>query len=301
MRVRVLLVSSALVALSPVVAAAQEYSGGVTLGYGHTDVSDSDTDANILTLDGRFGVDLGNGLRFGADISGANVDIDGAADDLDQSVVGIYGAYGFANGTSAGLYVERADVDDDLTLTSYGLMLGYEAEGAALGGFYGESDTDPALPNGGDVQDYGVTFRYTGAEGYTVGASALRTEISSNGRELNYDFAGIAGSYAVAPSWTLFGGLSDISLDELELDVTTLGLGVSYDLSAVSRANASVSLEVARSETEVSGLEGDETSVRLGLSIPLGSRGFVVPMNSVADSVLNPRHSAMSTSMMSAY
>ncbi|MGP3698076.1 porin [Rhodobacter sp. NSM] len=300
------LLISAAIAILPLSGAAQTVEGAVTLGYGMTDLSGTDADMNTLSLDGRFGLALDNGLRFGVDLSGATTDIEDVSEDVTQSFAGLYGGYGFQNGATLGLYGEQARIDledlGDATIRSYGLMAGYQSEGSQITGFYGESDTGDELPDGVDVTDFGATFRYSGLGGATVGASAQRTTISVDGLgDVDFDFIGLAGSYAVQPGWTLFGGISGASLDLIDADLTTLGIGVAYDLSDVMHTNASVSLEVARSELEIAGADGDATSLRLGLSIPLGARGFSVPMNSVADSVLNPRHSAITSADFSAF
>lgn len=303
---RALIISAAIASVLPSLSCAQEFSGAITLGYSASDLSDTATDVDTMTFDGRFGLEADNGLHFGADISGLKADIDGVSEDVNETLAGIYGGIRFGNGAAGGLYVETAELDidglGDVSLDSYGLMAGYEAEGARVSGFYGISETDPDLPAGMDIADFGASFSYTGSEGYTIGASAQRTELSADGMpDIDIDFAGIAGSYAVSPGWTLFGGLSDASIDLIDTDLTTVGFGVSYDLSTVTRANASLSLELARSELEVAGVQGDADTVRLGLSIPLGGRGFTVPMNSVADAVLNPRHNALTSADLSTF
>ncbi|MEA5160504.1 porin [Cereibacter johrii] len=300
---RYLVISTILASALPLPLLAQTFDGAVTLGYGQTNVSDTDTDVTTLSLDGRFGLDMGNGLRFGLDLATASLD-DGD-DDMTRSFAGVTGSYGFQNGASLGVYGEQARLDldgfGDATMKSYGLTAGYEAEGALVTGFYGESDIDD-LPSGIDLTDFGASFRYSGFANGLVGLNLQRTTLSADGLEdVDLDVLGVAGSYDLQAGWTLFGGLAGASLDVIDADLTTLGVGVSYDLSQATQANAAVSLELVRSELDVMGLDADATTVRLGLSIPLGGRSASVPLGSVADTVLNPRHSALSSTLFSAF
>lgn len=301
------LLSALVLAGLPGMAAAQEFSGAITLGYGMTDLSDVSEDITTTTLDGRFGMDLGNGFRFGADLSVGRGKIDGVPESLTASMIGVYGAYSFDGGFSLGAYVEDAELDiegapTDLSATSYGLMAGYDMGQARFGGFLGRTTTDPDLPAGIDVRDFGLTLRYAAAPEFTLGASFVRTEVSDGVTDVDLDFLGVAGAYTIDPTWSLFGGISNASVDLIDADVTTFGLGVSYDLSSKLGAGSSLSLELARSNASVGGGgDGHLNTVRLGLSIPLGSQGFTVPMNSVADSIMNPRHSALSSTVLSVF
>ncbi|MCC6519054.1 MAG: hypothetical protein IT543_09420, partial [Tabrizicola sp.] len=45
----------------------------------------------------------------------------------------------------------------------------------------------------------------------------------------------------------------------------------------------------------------DLDAVRLGLTVPFGAKGPALPMNSVADSILNPRHGAFNAALTSAF
>jgi len=61
--------------------------------------------------------------------------------------------------------------------------------------------------------------------------------------------------------------------------------------------SATVSLEAARTDLAPSDID----TLRLGLTLPLGKKGPMLPMNSVADSVLNARHGALNAALTSAF
>lgn len=295
-----------LCAVTPGISAAQEVGGAVTLGYGNSDISGVSEDLGTVSVDGRVGVDFGNGFRFGIDQSAITGDIDGVPEDVSVFMLGAYGSYRFANGMSLGGYAEKAELDvdglaTDLSATSFGLMAGYDAGAAYLSGFAGKTTTDPDLPAGADIRDIGVAVKYAAATNFTLGASAMRTRISDSTTDLDVSFMGVAGAYGVAENWSLFGGLSRSSLDLVDADITTFGVGVSYDLSSHIGMGSSVSLELARSTASIAGVDDDLDTVRLGLSIPLGGDSFSVPMNSVADSVMAPRHNAITSTVLSAF
>lgn len=297
---------SLLAVAMPISAVAQEWQGAVSLGYGMSDVSDISEDIDTLTFDGRVGYDFGNGIRIGADFSTVRGEMDNVPEGITGSVLGVYGAYGFSNGATVGIYAEEADLDIegfpvDLSATSFGLMAGFETATSRVGGFVGKTTTDPDLPAGVDIRDFGLSFRHDVSEQFTLGGSFVRSEISESSVGVDIDFLGIAGAYEINPSWTIFGAISKSTLDVLDADVTTFGLGVTYDLSSTFHFGSSVSLELARSNASLYGDDGDLDTIRLGFNIPFGSRDFNVPMNSVADAVMNPRHSAVSSLILSTF
>lgn len=291
----------------PAVVSAQDFSGAVTLGYGHTDVSDISENISTASLDGRFGFDAGNGFRFGVDFSTTRIEIDGISEGVSANTIGAYGSYEFSGGVRVGAYAERAGLNIDglpidLSATSYGLMAGYSIADAQVGGFVGTTTTDPSLPSGVDIRDFGLSVKYSAAPALTFGASAMRSRISDSVTDVDVDFLGVAGAYTFADAWTVFGGVSRASLDLADLDLTTIGLGASYNLSPALGFASVVSLELARSDASIGGGgSGQLDTVRLGWSFPLGGDTFTVPMNSVADSIMNPRHSAVTSTVLAAF
>lgn len=292
---------------APTLAAAQDlsYSGALTLGVGFHSVSDVDQDLRTTSLDGRLDFDFGNGFSLGVDAGYLDLDIDEVPADFSAQFIGFDVAYRFANGMSLGAYAEEltasADVlPVDISLKSGGITAGYDASGLQLGVFVGQSDTSPELP-GTDFQDLGLTAKYAPMEGLTLGAAFLRTTVDTAGTEVDIDFAGLAATYVINDSFTVFGGVSNTSLDLIDADATTMGLGAGY-LLPMGGVTSTLSLELTRTDLSADGIgSGDLDTVRLGLTLPLGGKGSESPLNSVADSVFNPRHSAINAGLTSAF
>ena len=112
---------------------------------------------------------------------------------------------------------------------------------------------------------------------------------------------GFSCQKSVTETLSIFGGLSKSTLDIVDTDLTSFGLGVNYDLAAATGVNASLSVELARSNLSIGGADGSVDTVRFGFSIPLGKGDFSVPLNSVADAVINPRHSVISSTVLAAF
>lgn len=290
---------------SPFAAAyAQDITGGATLGYGFSDISDINLDVDSLTFDGRIKVDVGNGISFGASLNAARVDIDGAPDTIGASVIGADVAYAFGNGFSFGVYAEQGKITTDMlpidvTMTSYGLKGAYAFAKGEVSGFVGASDTSPSLPSGVDVRDFGIAGKYAPMDNLTLAGAFTRTTVSMPGDDMDLDFLGVAAAYDMTPSWTLFAGYANASVEDLDLD--TYGIGVSYDTSALIKVNSFASLELARTDLSLGGGSADMDTVRLGVTFPIGGMGSKVPMNSVADSIMNPSHSALSQTVLAAF
>ena len=293
---RNLLLAVAVSAL-PAAAMAQDITGGMTLSFTQQDVGGPDVDT--IGLDGRMDIDWGNGFTFGLDAGHSTMSMSGTPIELGAEFVGIDGGYRFANGLKVGAYAERLTLGlnmlpIDLTAKSNGVTLGYEANGLDVEGFVGKSSLSIALPF--DIEDMGVALRYTGKPGLEIGATFQRLEITDGVDSEHLDFAGVAGSYLVSDAIIVFGGFA--STDVLGASVDTMGLGVGYDLGAKTGFSSTLSLELASTDI---GAGDNMDTVRLGLSIPLGKKGPMIPINSVADSVLNGRHNALISTLTSAF
>lgn len=299
--------TSALVAAAlPGGVLAQQFSGAVTLGYGASDVSDVSEGLDSLTLDGRATFDAGNGLTFGVDVTAGRISLDGVSENIDASAIGVDAAYRLDNGLSLGAYVERAELDvtglGDVAATSYGVEAGYAVGQAAFAAFVGRTTTDPELPGDIDVTDLGVTASYAVSDRLSLGAAVVNTEISGQGDSVDLRFVGVAGTYGLTDRISVFGGLANTSISGADADVRTLGLGLSYDMSQVFRFGSAMSVELARTRGSIGGLGSAEIdTIRIGLTIPLGGGDADVPLNSVADSILNPRHNALSQTVLAAF
>lgn len=301
---RNIVATSALSAL-PALALAQDISGAVTLGYGHSDISGISEDIRSTTLDfgGRY--DFGNGFSVGGDLSAARLDIDNVPVDLDVRAFGLDAGYRFSSGFTIGAYAEKAELDIetfpvDLSATSYGISAGYGTAYSDFGVFIGETETDPDLPPGVDIRDIGLTFGFRPTEGAMIGGNWIKTELSDGVTDVDITALGVAGSYAVNDAVSLFGGVTRTSIDLLDADVTTFGIGAGYDLGAITKIPGAISLELARSDLSAAGGSVDVDTVRLGYTIPLGGAAGA-PRNSVASSILDPRHSAVTSTVLSAF
>jgi hypothetical protein len=292
-----------LISAAPVMTQAETISGGLTLSY--TQHGDDFGDMDTLGIDGRLAIKMDNGLSFGFDLGHSTMSQDGAPIDFVAEYYAFDASYGFGNGMSAGVFVDRLSMGVDgipveISLNTEGLTFGYEGNGLEGEVFYGQTDIGIPIPVPFpvDVENYGINARYTGMAGLNVGAAFHRARLSEGGESLNMDFTGVAATYLINDSFMVFGGYSQLDTNEFFLEVEALGLGVSYDLGAKAGFASSVSLELGRVSQ---GGSSDVDVVRLGLTVPLGKSGPVLPMNSVADAVLNPRRGAFNAGMTAGF
>jgi hypothetical protein len=299
-----ILAAACLVAM-PFAAAAQDISGGITLGYGNTNVQGSSTDLNQLTFDGRVKADLGNGLTLGARGDSVQLSASGTSGSINGTLLGVDGSYKLANGVSFGAYAEQAQLSfsgggGTLTGNSYGLTAGYASNGLSLDGFVGRTDTN-IFGSGVDMTTIGLGAKYQAAPNLTIGGSLARTRLSSGGTNVDLTAIGVAAAYEINQEVGVFGGITQTSLDLASLDLTTFGLGVSYNMAKMTNFPAVASFVLARSTVDLGGGSGHLDTIRLGLTIPLGTAGNKVPMNSVADSIFSPSHSVISSAVLSTF
>jgi hypothetical protein len=286
---------------TPFAAQAESITGGVTLSY--TQMSEDSSDIDTTGLDGRLALEMDNGLTFGVDLGHSTMSPDGAPFDLTAEFYSVEVGYRFANGFKAGVFADRLTMGAgafpvEITLKTDGVSVGYEGNGFETEAFVGQTSVNipMILPPGIDIENYGITGHYTGMEGLDVGAAFLRARLSDGAMSEDMDFVGLAATYMVGESLMVFGGASQLDFGPSD-GVDSMGLGVSYDLGSKTGFASSVSFEYA----QVS-LDGTDADVmRLGLTIPLGKSGPVLPMNSVADAVLNARHGAFNAGMTAGF
>lgn len=281
-----------LISAAPVISQAETITGGLTLSdnqYGNDFV-----DTESTGLDGRLAIKMDNGLSFGIDLGHSTWSEEGAPGDRFAQYYAFNARYGFGNGMSAGVFVDRVSLGADgspveITLNMEGLTFGYEGNRLEGEVFYGQTDIGgfPVIfPI--DIEDYGMNARYTSMAGLTIGAAFHRARLSQGSISKQLELTGVAATYLINDSLMAFGGFGGYSETTTGLstrEVDSLGLGVSYDLGASMGIGSSVSLELGRLSEGIDHIN----VVRLGLTFPLGKAGPVLPMNSVADAVLNPR------------
>lgn len=290
----------------PGVMAAQEFQGAGTLGYGHSSISNGGGDLSSYTLDAAGTVSFDNGLHIGLDGRLAKVDPDQVSNDVDAADFGLKLNYQFTSGAVVGGYVDHANLDVSGTtfdgdVTSYGLSGGYVINNFGGEVFIGESETSPSLPSGADWMDYGLKLRYNPAENVRVGGHVIQSELSQGGTDIDLTSWGLGGSYGFANGWSGFAGINRFDVDNVNLDATTFGFGVGYDLKQVSQIPALVSVELARTDLSAGGTSADVDTIRFGVTMPLGKAKGTPPLNSVANAAMSPRHNAVSNLVNTAF
>ncbi len=286
----------------PGAAQAQDISGAATLGYGNGSISDRGGDMDSFTLDGRGLIAFQNGFNLGLDGSFAHADPDGSGD-IGVTDVGVVLEYATFGGAVFGGYVDYADLDGngffnfDGGLTSYGLTGGYNGQLLQVEANVGWAEVSIARFGPDDKwRDYGVNVAYTPTENTKIAGHWQLSDVSTRFVNTNLYSIGIGASHDFGAGFIGFGGVSRVDYDALAVDATSYGLGVGYDLSQVSRLPAQVSLELARTNLDAGGIgDADVDTVRVGFTMPLGNRAKSAPLNSLADSVMTPRHNAVST------
>ena len=297
-----------LVLSAPSLAAAQDLSGGVTLGFGDHDISEFSQGLSTTTLDGRMKLAFDNGLTLGVSAGYIDVGIDEVPFDFQGDFIGLDLGYRFSNGMALGVYVEDLTLSTDalpidLSLRTVGLSGSYSMEGLEFGAFIGNTTTSPdiGLLLDADVNNFGLTAKYAAMPNLDIAGAFLRATIDTPGTDVNIDLIGLAASYDINEQFSVFGGLSRTSVDLADLDVTTMGLGVGYDLTGMMGMASNVSLELAHSDLSLGGDSADLDTIRLGLTFPLGGAGTEAPLNSVADSIFNPRRGALNAALTGAF
>lgn len=307
MSMKIKLIMGAAIASMPFALSAQEAGGAFTLGYGASSVSGPAGNLSTLSLDGVGNIALNNNFNIGFFGSFRNVDESNTSNDLSASDFGLALNYQFINGLVLGGYLDYANLDfgsfaGDFDATSYGGTVGYVNDTFGAEAFLGETETSPDLGSGVDWVDYGLNLRYVLSPQVRIGGHVMRSDISvPNSADVEVDSYGIGGDYGFGNGWSGFGGLSYVELDRANVDATTFGVGVGYDLQQISRLPAAVSLELSRTDLSQPGNGADVDTIRLSVTLPLGNRQNANPLNSVSRSAMSPRHNAISTLLDSAF
>lgn len=306
----------AISSVSPLAATAQDFSGALTLGYSHSDIPDADARLNGLSLDGRLAYGIDNGITFGTRFNTFRLDAANADLDITGTLMAIDASYAVSDAFSAGIFYEHAEAGMSMMGTSissviasntYGIEGSYKTGALELGGFVAASTPGGLLGaglagSGLDIRHVGLSAAYVPGNDLTVGGSFINTNLDSGAAGIDVDikYLGLAAVYGLNDSYTLFGGVSRTWLNEsgMDADLTTIGLGLSYDLGAMAGMPLSASVELARTTPDFGGGSTDINSLRLGLTIPLGGNAASAPLNSTADAILNPSHSAITQTVL---
>ncbi|MFX0545522.1 hypothetical protein ACEWPL_008240 [Roseovarius sp. S1116L3] len=286
----------------PGLASAQDFSGAATLGYGFSSISDGGGDANTYTLDGTGTFAFQNGWSIDLDGSFAHSDPDGSGD-IGVTDLGAKLQYQMYSGAMFGAYVDYTDLDGNglfnvnADVTSYGVTGGYSGQLLQMEVNVGGADASiSGLGSNDDWMDYGVNVAYTPTDKTKIAGHWQLSDLNTAFGGTNLTSIGIGASHDFGIGFIGFGGISRVDFDALNVDATSYGLGVGYDLQQISNLPGQVSLELARTNLDVGGFgDADEDTIRLGFTMPLGSRKSSAPLNSLADSIMSPRHNAIST------
>lgn len=301
---RIPAISGAMIALLPIGVAAQDIAGAATFGLGSYDSSDGFADFSTLSLDGEIDLKFSNGLMFGATAATTRADVDGIDEDASVNAFGLTAGYAFASMWNGGVYFENSEFVlegfGSASVDSYGLFAGYSSDLMDLELFGGVTDGYEVSGAGIDWNDLGLSLSYNMGPDGKFGGHVMRSHLSQGAVEVDMVSAGLGGHYAFGQGFMGFAGLTHATVEEFAGDITTVGIGVGYDLSAFTNFAAVASLEVAHSRLDDGTDTYDEDSIRLGVTVPLGGAA-TVPMNSVARSALSPNRTAVTSTLIGAY
>lgn len=293
------ILSCALLAV-PGAGLAQAVDGAITLGYGYSSVSNDRPDVSSYSADGQGTVGFQNG--FSLDLSGSlQHDNPKRGSNAGVLAAGSVLNYRFLSGPVVGAYLEYASMDSNgllgrnINATSYGVTGGYENDLFHAKLFFGGTNATAIVGATSDWTDYGVIASYTPMQSATLAGYWMRSDIDARRYDTKATSFGIAGDYAFYSGFSAFGGINRLNFDALDVNATSFGVGVGYDLSQATRLPAQLSLELARTVVDPVGRNTNVDTVRVGVTIPLGLRDGSAPLNSVANNVISPRHNPVST------
>ncbi|MDF0598578.1 outer membrane beta-barrel protein [Psychromarinibacter halotolerans] len=290
-------------------AQAQDWTATATVGLGFGEVSDTDTSFTSYTIDASGRVRFDSGFSMGLDLGYTGLESDDISGSASITSFAVAPRYRFANRPyTVGGYVEYASLDDtglsgSLDATSYGLTGGYVGTNWRTEVFWGLTDTDPEIGPDTDIQDYGISLGVLSSDRLSFAGNLIRTSVEDSGVTVNADLFEIASTYQFGNGFGLFGSVSHMTISSAgdSVDMNTIGIGGSYYLGNTIELPLTVSLELAQSEVNYGGYSGDMSTVRLGLTLPIGGSGGKLPLNSTAGAVQNGRHSAITSSVLSTF
>jgi hypothetical protein len=280
---------------------AQNFGGGVTLGYGHSSVSNGRGDVSTLTLDANGSINFQGGFRLELDGSFSNVDADFLPGDFTAKDFGMNLNYRFDNNIFVGGYFDYTDLDSILLVTfgpeiiSYGVSGGYRTDTLNAEAFAGFSENSPDLPSGVDWTDLGFNVQYDISPRISVGGHVVHSMFSGRLSNIDMTSFGVGGRFDIGRGWTGFGGVSRFDIGGEDIGATNYSIGIGYDLENITKVPAYVSLELRHTDFSILSSNINVDTINLGVTIPLGDRHNSIPLNSLASTVIETRHNAIST------
>lgn len=284
------------------------FTGTATLGYNFGSAKFDGNSENVNFGSARVDSTLTFSDNFEVGLGLTAMDINIGGTDVGASALAIKLAprYRLANGLSVGAYYENGDLDlknaGALSAISpehvgYGLTLGYDTAMWDVEGFIGTSEIKPLdeLVEY-DVLNIGLRGNYQVSDAFELGGHVLRTNLDVEGTNLSAYSLGVGGFYDITDKFTAFAGVSRQWGGEsgIDVDLTGFSVGVSYDIESMSQIPATLNLELVRMNGEISGsgpnVPADLDQVRVGVSIPLGGKTPVRPLNSYAYQSMQGAH-----------
>lgn len=275
---------------------AQSMSGAATLSGGSTRLGGSAGSAGSLGLSGDMSVVSPNGFTFDALLDTGRLKEGGVS--LSHTGVGV--GFGWTDGmTRGGVYADHNELDASArgltlplgSLRQFGFEGGYRAGDVDISGFLGAGD---------DITSYGAAVQYAVAPGGVIGGHLTQSKLSSGGLRGHLTSAGVAGGYSFNDNFGVFAGISRASSPQLSGHVNFTGVGAHYMLPM--QHPVALSLELRSASAGSLDLGADKlNSTRLGVTIPFGERSSVMPRNSLAHNILNPKRNTLGQTLQNLY
>jgi len=293
---------------SGVASAEGAFDASATLGYnfGEAEALGVSQDINTVTLQFDSTIRPYENFEFDFNLDMRNADVDNLP--LSGSLVGLEIAprYTLANGAVIGGFYELTKIRlsapggvpsvAEPQIETLGVSLGVGRENWDIEGFVSRTELDPVtlfLPV--KIRSMGIKGTYDIHKRMTIGGHAVRSEVSGPViPDLQALSIGAAFFYDVNDSFSVYGGLSQQWVNEFGIDIelTTPSIGVAYTTPfAGSSKPVTFSLEYAQANLNVSGPIAipsvDFQEIRVGLSIPLGTKTSARPLNSSAHKIMS--------------
>lgn len=305
MKLRSLLLASTVAAL-PMTASAQGITldGVVSLGYTW---SNGDLfDISGLGISAQTDLIFSPNMSIGFDMDIAMAEVDGIplapglSVDLDATRFAFEPTYKFGNGWEASVYWQIADIDIStpvipviglgVELQSYGIAGAYERDNYRFAAYIGQSDTDPGLPAGFDIKDWGISASWAFASGFEIYGQYASSTLETPLGDVDLELWALGGDYMLQNGLMIFGSIGQLDISTpapgLAADAMQYAIGVGYDLSSLANGIPAVaSLEIAHTEFGLPipvppGFSPDQTKVTLGVTFALGGGAVSTPLDS---------------------
>jgi hypothetical protein len=253
-------------------------------------------------------------FQVGFDIEAVMAEAKAAGVTVDADVLrfAVEPQYNFGNGYYAGAYYHLHDIDFGVAapivagvdLQSYGLFGGYDSDMWGVEGFIGISDTDPSLPAGTDITDFGIMGDYQVAPNLEIFGSYALTDFDSPALNAELSVFALGADYDVNDALGVYGtaALASISVPGPDADANQFALGVTYDLAVgnVTTMPVILSAEIARTDLSAGPISDDFFTFNFGVTVPVGN-GTSEPLNASTRGARGDFRTATSNTLFGAF